>query len=58
MGKYDKLIISGEVQEDIDGLAMARIVIMLARRWQEQQEAPAAKSEPLPVEGAESEASG
>lgn len=33
MAKYDRLVISGEQQADIDAGAMARVVIMLARRW-------------------------
>jgi|GEM_PF-5033226 len=36
--KYDRVIISGEVQANIDAVAMARVVIMLARQWQERQE--------------------
>lgn len=36
--KYDRLIISGDMRTDIDAVAMARVVIMLARRWQEEQE--------------------
>jgi hypothetical protein len=33
MAKYDRLVISGEQQQDISASALARVVIMLARRW-------------------------
>jgi hypothetical protein len=33
MAKFDRLIVLGEQQAEIDANAVARVVIMLARRW-------------------------
>lgn len=41
MGKYDKLVIRGEQRSEADIEAVARVIILLARQWvQEQQAAP------------------
>jgi hypothetical protein len=32
MAKYDKLIITGEVQERLDAQAMSRVILLLARQ--------------------------
>jgi len=38
---HDKrIIIKGEQQAELDAAAMARVVLLLARHWLEQQESP------------------
>jgi len=33
MPKYDRLVISGKQREHIDASALARVILLLARRW-------------------------
>ena len=40
MPQQRKITIKGKQREDVDAQAMARVIILLARSWLEQQESP------------------
>jgi hypothetical protein len=57
MAKYDKLIITGEMQQELDATAVARVVILLARKWWQAEQAKTSNSDESSTMSAESEVS-
>lgn len=49
MPKSRKIILKGEQRADTDAQVIARVIIMLARQWVEQQESPYNGSEDDPT---------